>query len=365
MDTDIWLQLNAQQLDLLNRSIAAGEATDMASLVRRALREASSGSIAVLPVPGLAVGWTSLADIVDAPPQRVVLDEFVLEPGTGKAIELAAGQLLRIEQIDGGQCVDFNCFTMADYREYLHAGRTRTLHGINPTVGDMLWSAPPRERALMYIAADTAGCNDVMFPRCSANMYESLWGFADHTNCSDIQAEAIREYGLTPDDVHDSFNLFMATRVEGTMPAIVRQSTKPGDHVELLALVDVLAVPNVCGSDVQFTSNFSINPVRVTVIVGSDADVAAVPPLASYRTQRTVADFRQPVIRSERRLRRDPSYVPSFTNVPLTVTPVRVALDSDELAALREVGRWDTYDDDATTLRDVLLSWWAASHARS
>lgn len=363
MDTQIWMQLNTQQLDLLDRSVAAGEAHDRESLVKRALRETATAAITHLPIPGLMVEWTTFADTVDAPLQRTVLDEFVLEPGTGKAIELAAGQLLRIEQIDGGQCVDFNCFTMADYREYLHAGRTRTLHGINPTAGDLLWSAPPRERALMYILTDTAGCNDVMFPRCSANMYESLWGFTDHTNCSDIQAEAIREFGLTPDDVHDSFNLFMATCVDGAMPTIVRQATKPGDHVELLALVDVLAVPNVCGSDVQFTSNFSIDPIRIIVFTASSADVAAVPPLPAYRTQRTPHDFRQPAIRSERRLRRDESYVPTFTNVPLTITPIGITLDAGELAALRQVGRWDTYEDDETALRDVLFSWWVASHA--
>lgn len=365
MDTEIGLRLNAQQLDLLDRSVAAGEAHDHVSLTKRALRETAAGALSALPIPGLTVQWSNLADTVSAPPERIVVDEFVLEPGTGKAIELAAGQLLRIEQIDGGQCVDFNCFTMADYREYFHAGRTRTLHGVNPTAGDMLWSAPPRERALMYILADTAGCNDVMFPRCSANMYESVWGFADHTNCSDIQAEAIREYGLTPDDVHDSFNLFMATRVDGAMPTIVRQSTKPGDHVELLALVDLLAVPNVCGSDVQFTSNFSIDPVRITVSTASAADVAAVPALPVYRTQRTSRDFRQPAIRSERRLRRDEAYVASFTNVPLPATVVTVTLDAGELAALHQVGRWDVYDDVETVLRDVLLSWWAASHVRA
>ena len=47
-----------------------------------------------------------------------------------------AGQILRIEQIDGGQCVDFNCFNLYDYKEFMHTGRTRTLHGINPTKGE-------------------------------------------------------------------------------------------------------------------------------------------------------------------------------------------------------------------------------------
>jgi uncharacterized protein YcgI (DUF1989 family) len=364
MATQVRLRFNAQQLDIIDRSIAAGEATDREDLVKRALRETADGVIPRRPIPGLRVDWMTLADTVDPPGERTVLDEFVLAPGTGKAIELAAGQVLRIEQIDGGQCVDFNCFNLADYREYMHAGRTRTLHGLNPTAGDLLWSAPPRERAMMYILTDTAGCNDVMFPRCSANMYESQWGFADHTNCSDIQAEAIREYGLTPDDVHDSFNLFMATRVDGAMPTIVRQATKPGDHVELLALMDVLAVPNVCGSDVQFTSNFSIDPVRITVAQAGVDDVRAVPPLPRYRTQRTPADFRQPVIRGERQLTRDPSYVPSFTNVPLTTTPVAIRLTAEDEVALRLAGRWDTYRDQETALRDILFSWWADSHAR-
>ena len=58
--------------------------------------------------------------------------ELVLEPGTGKAIELRAGQILRIEQVEGGQCVDFNCFNLHDYKEFMHCGRTRTLYGIHP-----------------------------------------------------------------------------------------------------------------------------------------------------------------------------------------------------------------------------------------
>ena len=60
---------------------------------------------------------------------RKVLSQLVLEPGTGKAIELKRGMILRIEQIEGGQCVDFNCFNLHDYKEFFHTGRTRHLHG--------------------------------------------------------------------------------------------------------------------------------------------------------------------------------------------------------------------------------------------
>jgi hypothetical protein len=282
-----------------------------------------------------------------------------MRPGTGKAIELLAGQVLRIEQTEGLQCVDFNAFNLHDYKEFMHCGRTRTVHGFNPTKGAFLWSAPPRERALLYILEDTYGRNDVLFPRCSAYVYESAYGFDVHTSCQDIQAEAQREYGLTPDDVHDSFNLFMCTEVTlDGRATITRQATRPGDHVDLLALVDVLAVPNVCGADVMRTSNFALKPIRLTVLEATPAEIDAVPKIPVLKSQRTPRNFRIPDIKATRELRRDPSYVPEFTNVPLVLQELLVRLTAEEAAALQRV-RLPVYgDDDGAALRDVFFTWW-------
>jgi uncharacterized protein len=291
---------------------------------------------------------------------RAVISEFVMAPGTGKAVELLAGQILRIEQIDGGQCVDFNCFNLHDYKEFMHCGRTRTVHGFHPTTGTFMWSAPPRERAMLYILADTVGRNDVLFPRCSAYVYESAYGFAVHTNCHDIQAEAQREYGLTPDDVHDSFNLFMCTGVDKDGHAyMTRQASKPGDHVDLLALMDVLAVPNVCGADVMRTSNFSLKPVKLTVFTATAGDLARVPEVPKLASQRTPKDFKNPAIKADRQLRRDPAYQPEFPNTPIRITELPVPLSADETAMLAAVKRTDIYgSDDGAALRDILFSWW-------
>jgi uncharacterized protein YcgI (DUF1989 family) len=292
---------------------------------------------------------------------REVLWTWTLEPGTGKAIELLRGQILRIEQVEGGQCVDFNCFNLHDYKEYMHAGRIRTLYGLHPTKGHFMWSGPPRERALIYILEDTAQCNDLLFPRCSAHLYESVYGFAAHTNCHDIQSEAQREYGLTPDDVHDSFNLFMHAGVNADGKQwIDRQKTKPGDYIDLLAMEDVLAVPNVCGSDIMKTSNFSIKPVKLTVFKANAADLAAPPPVHSFASQRTPADFKVKQIKVERELRRDPSYQPEFTNVPIVHQDIPVTLSEQEYAMLEQCRQKDLYiGDDGAALRDIVFSWWA------
>jgi uncharacterized protein YcgI (DUF1989 family) len=290
---------------------------------------------------------------------RKELFTTVLEPGTGKAIELLAGQVLRLEQIEGGQCVDFNAFNLHDYKEFMHCGRTRTVHGFNPTEGTFLWSQPPRERAMLYILKDTVKRNDVLFPRCSAYLYESAYGFHDHTNCHDIQSEAQREYGLTPDDVHDSFNFFMNTEIgQDGRATITRQSSQAGDHVDLLALTDVLAVPNVCGADIMRTSNFSLKPIRLAIFEATDADIAAVPPTPVLRSQRTPKDFSQPVIKADRELYRDPAYVPTFTNVPIRVEELAISLTEDEAAIFDRV-RLPLYgEDEGAALRDLLFSWW-------
>jgi uncharacterized protein len=291
--------------------------------------------------------------------QRNLLFESVLEPGTGKAIELLAGQILRIEQIKGLQCVDFNCFNLHDYKEFMHCGRTRTVHGFNPSKGCFLWSAPPRERALLYILEDTVGRNDVLFPRCSAYVYESAYGFGAHTNCHDIQAEAQREYGLTPDDVHDSFNFFMFTHItpEGRA-TITRQDTKPGDHIELLALADVLAVPNVCGADVMRTSNFALKPIKLSVFEANKADLTAVPKVPILKSQRTPENFRNATIKADRALVKDPGYVADFVNVPIIVEEVAVALTPEEYAMLERLRLRVYGHDDGAALRDIFFTWW-------
>ncbi len=356
------MNLNQQQLALLLRTIDAGLAADLTALAKLALREhgaGTSGRDGAPPTPK-----ADAASLEALSTERELLSELVLEPGTGKAIELLKGQVMRIAQVEGNQCVDFNCFNLHDYKEAMHTGRTRTVHGLNPGPGDFLWSAPPREQAMALILEDTVRCNDVMFPRCSAYLYETAYGFAAHTNCHDIQAEAQREYGLTPDDVHDSFNLFMRTEVHGGRGHIKRQDSKPGDHVDLLALMDLLAVPNVCGADIMRTSNFALKPVKVSVFSASPNDLARVPPMPRVASQRTPADFRQPNIRTERALKRDAGYTPMFTNVPIRLQAWDIALDADDHARLRATGLHALYGEgqDGDVLRDVIFSWWEARY---
>lgn len=291
---------------------------------------------------------------------RKLIHEFAIEPGTGKALEVKKGQVLRIEQIEGGQCADFNCFNLHDYKEFFHTGRTRHLHGLHPTKGHFLWSAPSRERPMMYIIEDTVRTNDVLYPRCSAFLFEYHYGLPVHTNCHDIQAEAQREYGLTPDDVHDSFNFFMHTGIDAHgRPFIARQTSRKGDYVELVAMIDVLAVPNVCGADVMATSDFELKPLRIALYEGTPEDLASAPQWPRFVNQRDPSKFKNSRIKADRELVRDGSYIPDFTNYPIVRHELPVTLSADEKAALDALTSTGLYGStDGEALRYILFSWW-------
>jgi uncharacterized protein YcgI (DUF1989 family) len=297
--------------------------------------------------------------------ERELLFETVIEPGTGKALEVLRGQVLRIEQVGGGgQCADFNCFNLHDYKEYFHTGRTRHFHGLSPTKGDFLWSAPPRDRPMAAIIEDTLGNNDIIYARCSAFLYDYQYGLPVHTNCHDIQAEAQREYGLTPDDVHDSFNFFTHSGIDASgNPWLGNNLSGPGDYAELLALFDLLAVPNVCGADVMATNSFEFKPLRLAIYQGTEDDLAAFADRPEVQprptTQRTPKQYKVNKIRVERELRRDPSYVPEFTNTPIEVEEIPVDLDDDEAALVAELlADGEHGKTEGEVLRYVFHSWW-------
>ena len=77
-----------------------------------------------------------------AVPYGEMRDDFVLEPVSDKALPVYEGETLRIIQEVGGQCVDFNCFNLHDYRDYMSVGHMRR-QGIRVVKGDYVLSAPP------------------------------------------------------------------------------------------------------------------------------------------------------------------------------------------------------------------------------
>lgn len=358
--------INQQQAQLLNGLVRSGESgADHRAVLTSGFRQYwaahATEYLAAARAPGRPP--SPPADVPatrPGPPDPVA--EMELEPGTGKAVELSRGYVLRVEQVIGGQCADFNVFNLHDWRETFHCGRTRVQHGIFPTEGDVLWSAPPRERPMLTVIADTVRCNDLSFPRCTRTLFETAWGYQVHTNCQDTLAEALREYRLSPDDVHDSFNMWMNTSVDpktGRLD-IGNNLSRAGDYIEFLAHFDVLAVVAVCGADLSNTSNFALRPLRISIRSATEAE------LGTWSTPRVreLVDkerFGYPGVKpagSEHRLSKDPAYQPQWPVYPILTHEVKVHLNGEEHAALRELAKSGSFGPTpGDVLRYLFFSW--------
>jgi uncharacterized protein len=301
--------------------------------------------------------------MIEVGPER---QRFTLQPVSGKAIPVFRGEVLRIAQVVGEQCVDFNCFNLRDYGERMSVAEMRQ-QGIRPRQGHLVASAPPRSRPMMAIVHMAETCvTDLVGARCDATLGEREYGIVDRTNCQDSLAEAIREYGLTPDDVHDSFNLWMHTIWDTTFRPL-RNIGPPGDHVDLLALMDVLAVMATCGSgDLGQVSNFSLKPIEVAVFERSDASTALMDEYLTRCTglkgQRSRATFRNSTIRTQVGLEAhdQPQYRPVF---PIRYTEVPVDFSADEYGALIRL-RGEIGATDEEVVRSAFMLWYRGSRAR-
>src|SRR5205085_1107583 len=95
--------------------------------------------------------------------------ELVLEPVTGKALPVLQGEVLRMVQEDGEQCVDLNAFNLHDYKECMSISSTRSAIGFRIGKGDLIWTIHSRDRPMYLILELSEYCvTDLLGGRCRA-----------------------------------------------------------------------------------------------------------------------------------------------------------------------------------------------------
>lgn len=317
------VELYDSQLAFLDRVIAERiPGTERPEALRWAFREHIKDR---LDGAGAYVGGRIQRDVLQtaAPEYGPSRFELTLEPITGKAVPVKRGEIFRIEQVEGGTCVDFNAFNLHDYKEFLDCGFTRSFQSFDPRRGEFIWTNAPRGRPMFAILEIADTCElDIVGHRCNRVFDELGWGLVDHANCQDTLAEAIREYGLTPDDVHDSFNLWMATTIdEHGHRQFKWNPAQPGDRIDLLAMFDVLVVAVICGcGDLVGINNFTVKPIKLEVLEATPSTTALVDAVEQrwgrLASQDKTEDLAAMPVHAERELQRDPSYEPRFRPPP-------------------------------------------------
>ncbi len=207
------------------------------------------------------------------------MERVVIPAGEGRAVEVRAGRVLRIEAMDGLQVADAAFVALHNHREGYHAGQTVALNMLAGT-GTMrrvttLWSRPPYERPMLTVIDDPVGVHFAWNGgRCSRGVYAVRDGIeSGHRTCQDNLEEAVRPWGMDPDLVPDVFNVFMFTDVEDERRLVFRPSpARPGDYIDLRAEIDVLAAVSACPSDTSATNGGAPKPIALEVRATDDGD---------------------------------------------------------------------------------------------
>lgn len=305
---------------------------------------------------------------VERPPYGKKRLDFVLQPIEGKALPVLKGEVLRIRQLEGGQCVDFNAYNLHDYKEYLNCGFNR-MEGLHSGSGTLVWSGSPRARPMLVIM-DCSERFDQFYEghRCHATYWEAQYGFDNHPNCQSTFAEAIREYGLTPDDVHTSYNLWMGASLDARGRRHLHWNrARKDDYVELLALFDTLCVPVICGGDLSNCNNLDYAPVQVSIFSPSSGTLAfsaMIEERFKYKTQLTPKDFKVKEVHGKRELERDPEYRADFIPPPRKST-LEVEIAAQTRSLLEPLAKTGQYGEtDSKTVLACFVRWYNQTKVR-
>ena len=191
-----------------------------------------------------------------------------LRGGHGKAIVLERGRRLTIVNTSGSQVVDTWALHARDTSEYLSVEHTRRMLGaLFPKAGDTLYSN--RRNPMLLVEEDTSpGKHDMLLACCDKWLYKHYGCPPGHRNCRDNFLEALFEAGFDATLVPNPLNLWMNIPVSNDRDiAIGTPLSKPGDHIVLTALVDVIVVLSACPMDVTPINGEDRTPKSVHFVV--------------------------------------------------------------------------------------------------
>lgn len=190
-----------------------------------------------------------------------------IEPRSGAAFELKAGQVLTVYDPLGGQVSDLLAISKADTREMISSGRTLDYaETIYLTTGNKLYSN--RSNVMLEIIEDTVGTHDFLLTPCSEATFRLCYdNEPPHQGCHGNLHHALAPYGIGEDDIPVAFNCFMNVPVDGTTGKlkVLPPLSKAGDYIRLRAEMDLIIGLTACSAPASNGGTFKPIDYEITV----------------------------------------------------------------------------------------------------
>jgi uncharacterized protein len=207
-----------------------------------------------VPVQGEALSPASRVETLTTIPAR-----------TGTAFVLERGDVLTIVDPEGEQVADLVAFAADDPREALSNGRTFDYEEtIALTAGNRLWSN--RSRPLLTIVRDDVGKHDFLLTPCSRDTWRLCYDgrHDDVPGCFGNLAAALAPFGIVPDAIPTTFNVFMRVEVgpDGRL-AVLPPRSRPGDAFAVRAEERLVVGLTACSA--ARSNNGRCKPVQFAI----------------------------------------------------------------------------------------------------
>lgn len=190
--------------------------------------------------------------------------KFHLDPQTGIGLTIKKGQLLKIIDPTGEQVSDLTAFSLEDKAEWLSSGRTIDYaNKIYLTTGNLLYSN--RSRPMLAIVEDTVGRHDFLLTPCSPETFQIIYNNHEyHPSCFENLYTNLAQFGITPDMIPTTLNVFMNVVVLETGELrIDPPPSKAGDYIIFRAEMDLILGITACSA--EMSNNYSFKPIDVEI----------------------------------------------------------------------------------------------------
>ncbi len=193
-----------------------------------------------------------------------VQQRYHLPPQTGKAFVLRQGQVLRVIDPQGEQVSDLIAFAHDHSAEWLSSGRTFDYNNtIYLTTNHVLYSN--RSRPMFTIVDDTVGRHDFLYTPCSPETFSIIYKHqGHHPSCFENLYTNLAPFGITPDAIPTTLNIFMNVLVQPTGELKLDPPiSTPGDYIDLRAEMDLIVGVTACSA--EMSNGGSFKPIDLEV----------------------------------------------------------------------------------------------------
>ena len=115
---------------------------------------------------------------------------------------------------------------------------------------------------MFAMVEDTVGRHDFLLTPCSAEMFRIIYGHRDpHPGCFGNLSKALEPYGIKPDQIPTTFNIFMHVAVDSSSGkvSVLPPVSKAGDYIVIEARMDLLVGLTACSA--EMSNNYSFKPI--------------------------------------------------------------------------------------------------------